>query len=76
MAVSAFMGLVSLVWAVLVGVGAAQGLITFGFKLMMVKPVMMVTAFDPTSAVMLVILMLVKGYVIGYVFALVWNRVH
>ena len=65
-----------LVWSILVALGLAQGLLDFIFGLHMIANTYQVTGFDITKAGMLVVITLLVGYGVGYVFANVWNKVH
>ncbi len=72
-AVGVFAGLVHLAWAALIGLGWAQGLLDSAYELHMVKVATTVQAFDLGTAVMLVIMATIVGYIVGSVFAAVWN---
>lgn len=76
MAVGAFLGLFHLVWAVLVALGWAQGIYDFILWAHMIKLPLVVQSFDMAAAVTLVILTAVMGYVFGYVYAVLFNRMH
>ncbi len=76
LAVGTFMGLLHLVWAVLVAFGWAQSLANFSMWAHMIKVSYAVQSFDFGTAVILVIMTAVAGYVIGFVFARIWNRTH
>lgn len=65
-----------LIWSILVSLGWAQPLIDFIFNLHMVKPVLVVNDFNIGLATGLVLLTAVIGYVVGSVFACVWNYMH
>ena len=72
----ALVGGVHLIWSILVGFGWAQALVDFIFKLHMVKPVVVVDSFNFGLALALIIITAVIGYIVGYVFAFVWNKFH
>ena len=65
-----------LVWSVLVALGWAQAIYDFILWAHMVHLSFTVGPFDMSATVTLVIMTTVVGYVLGYCFALVWNRVH
>jgi hypothetical protein len=65
-----------LVWVLLVVVGWAQPMLDFIFWLHLIKPVYMIEPFALGRAVGLVVLTAVVGYVGGWLFGLVWNRLH
>ncbi|MBV9346721.1 MAG: hypothetical protein JO245_01975 [Pseudolabrys sp.] len=63
-------------WAALIAAGLAQPAIDFILWLHMIKPFLIVEPFDLARAVGLVIVTGLIGYVLGGVFALLWNRLH
>ena len=65
-----------LIWAMIVASGLAQPLIDFIFWLHFIRPVYVIETFEPVRAAGLVLLTSIIGYVIGSVFALLWNRLH
>jgi hypothetical protein len=69
-------GLIHLVWAVFVGLGWAQGIIDFSMWAHMVSAPVTVQAFDISAALAVIIVASLIGAVVGYVFALLWNRLH
>ncbi len=65
-----------LVWSVLVALGLAPPLLDFIFSMHMLANPYQVTGFDVTKAGILVVITFMVGYVVGYIFANVWNKVH
>lgn len=63
-------------WSILVLLRWAQPLIDFIFWIHFVKPVYMVEEFSLGRAAMLIIVTAVVGYVVGFCFAHLWNRIH
>ncbi len=64
-----------LAWSVLVALGWAQPLINFVFWAHMISLPLVVMPFDLTAAATLVVVTAGVGYVLGYAFASIWNRV-
>lgn len=65
-----------LVWALLVAAGWAQPLIDFIFWIHFVKPVYVIQKFNIGIALLLVGITAAIGYVIGWIFAVLWNKLH
>ena len=63
-------------WSILVFIGFAQTLLNFIFWAHMLKTQELVADFDPTAAVTLVVLTFIIGFIIGKIFAMVWNKLH
>ena len=65
-----------LLWSLLVAFGGAQFMINWVFRLHFIKPPFTVGHFSLSLAVGLVVVTFVVGYVMGSVFAVIWNKVH
>lgn len=63
-------------WALLVAFGWAQPLIDFIFWMHFIKPVYVVGAFDFGIAAILIVVTAVVGFLVAYVFSVIWNRLH
>jgi hypothetical protein len=74
--VGAFVGGLHLVWSFLIILGWAQALVNFSLWAHMVSLPFVVEVFDPTASVTVIIVASAIGYVLGYAFAKIWNRVH
>ncbi len=70
------LGIWHLAWALLVALGWAQPLINFIFWLHFIKPIYVIEPFNAGTAAMLVAITALCGYVVGFIFALLWNRFH
>ncbi len=71
-----FFALFHLFWAVLVAIGLAQPMMDFIFKIHLMNNPYVIASFDLTLAIMLVVITFVVGYVLGVVFAWIWNKLH
>lgn len=71
-----FIGGWHLVWSVLVLLGWAQPLLDFIFWVHMIANPYQVTGFDLTRAVLLIVVTFAVGYIGGWVFATLWNKMH
>jgi len=76
LAVGALYGAWHLTWSLLVALGLAQPLIDFLFWIHFIKPVFVIEPFEIVRAAILIVVTAGIGYLIGVVFALVWNRLH
>ena len=72
----AMLALWHLTWSVLVALGWAQPFIDFVFWLHFIKPVYVIQPFNPATAAILIVVTAAFGFVIGFVFAVLWNRFH
>lgn len=75
-ALGAFAGLVHLGWSVLVALNWAQPFIDFIFNLHMIYPLYTVGPFSLATALALVIMTSIIGFIFGSFFAMIWNRLH
>ncbi|HZQ29960.1 MAG TPA: hypothetical protein VFA93_02695 [Patescibacteria group bacterium] len=76
LSVGLFVAAVHTVWSLLVALGFAQTLMTWSMNWHMVSGQWSVGAFNLTSALTLIVVSAVVGYVLGYAFATIWNQVH
>ncbi len=73
LALGVFAGLGHVVWSLLVAMGYAKPLVDWLLSLHFVSVSYSLASFDLTNAAVLVVVAAVWGYVVGYVFSLVWN---
>lgn len=71
----AMFGLVHLLWSLVVALGLAQSLINWVLKVHMLESSHTVLPFSLSSAVTLVVVTSLIGFVVGYVFGTIWNKV-
>ncbi len=74
--VGGFLGTLHLAWSVLVAFGWAQPLIDFVFNLHRIAPVYHILPFDLGTAIGLIVVTSILGYVFGWVIGAIWNKVH
>jgi hypothetical protein len=65
-----------LCWTILIALGWAQAVIDFVFWMHFIKPLYVIEPFEFARAVMLVAMTGGMGFLMGSVFALVWNALH
>lgn len=73
---AAVLGGLHLSWALLILSGFAQKVYDFVLWAHMIKLPLTVGPFDLTAAVTLVLMTTAMGYIMGYLGAWVWTRVH
>ncbi len=73
-AVGTFAAAMHVIWAVVVAAGFAQGLIDWVTGLHFLNTAITVSAFDAVTASTLVATTFVVGAIVGWIFALSWNR--
>ncbi len=73
LAMGMFLALGHAAWSLLVAMGLAQSFINFIFGLHFIQPPYTIMPFKLWTAVGLVVVTGVVGYVFGWVFAKVWN---
>ncbi len=76
LALGKLLGGVHLLWAIIVALGWAQTLVNFSQWAHMVSMPVVVKPFDISAAVAVVVTATVVGYVLGHVFAKIWNYLH
>ncbi|MBI3632530.1 MAG: hypothetical protein HY225_03715 [Candidatus Vogelbacteria bacterium] len=76
LALGGFAAFVHIVWGALVALGLAQSLIDFIYYMHMIQVPVVVLPFSLSLAVGLVILTGIVGYVVGYIFATIYNWAH
>jgi hypothetical protein len=70
------MGGFHLFWSILVALGWAQWIIDFVFWAHFIKPIYVIEHFEFVRALALLALTSGIGFVLGVLFALVWNGLH
>lgn len=70
------LGLWHAAWAFLVMVRWAQPLIDFVFRLHFIRPVYVIEDFSAGIALALIAFTALIGYVMGWVFGVLWNVLH
>ena len=76
LALGGFLGLWHAVWSVLVAVRLAKPLMDFVLWLHFLDHVYGITQFNFGKALLLIVVTSVIGYIVGRVFAVVWNWVN
>jgi tetrahydromethanopterin S-methyltransferase subunit F len=71
-----FFAVIHLVWALLVLIVPVtlQNFLNWVFKLHSLTPIYTITSFNLVNAVFLLIVTFVFGYILGYIFAVVWDK--
>src|SRR3989344_968371 len=74
--VGAFIGVMHLAWSLIIALGWAQGYLDFVMKIHSLNNPYTVGAFNLSQDIMLIVLVSIVGYVIGSVFATIFNKLH
>jgi hypothetical protein len=70
------LGGLHLLWSILVLTGVAQAIYDFVLWAHMIHLNIVIGPFVATAALTLIVVTSVVGYILGYLGALVWNKVH
>ena len=68
-----FMAIAHAAWVIIVGLGVAQGLIDWVSKMHLMENPYIVSDFNLSTAIGLLVMTFVVGYILGWVFAALWN---
>ena len=71
-----FFGGLHLVWSLVILVGWAQPLLNFFLMLHMLQPLLVVDSYSISMMLALVLVTTILGYFIGYLYAIIWNRLY
>jgi hypothetical protein len=74
--IGALIGGWHVIWSALVLLHWAQPILDFIFWAHMIRPVYIVKSFDPAAAITLIIITAALGYILGFLGAIIWNRLH
>jgi hypothetical protein len=74
--IGALIGGWHVIWSALVLLHWAQPILDFIFWAHMIRPVYIVKSFDPAAAITLIIITAALGYIVGFLGAIIWNRLH
>ncbi len=76
LAAGAFAGLWHVVWGILVVLGWASALQSWILDLHFLNNPFAVQSFDIVKWVTLIVVTAVLGYIFGYIFATIWNKIN
>lgn len=71
-----FIALMHVIWMLLIYLRVAQFYLNWIFGLHLITNPYKVLPFDFGTALTLVIFTFIVGYVVGWIFAFIWNRLH
>jgi len=72
----ALVGGLHFMWALVVAVGWAQPVVDFVLWMHFVNPIYVIAPFAIGTAVVLIIVTACSGFLIGFLFAVLWNHLH
>jgi hypothetical protein len=73
LALGLFFALIHLVWSLIVLSGVAQALLDWVYSLHFLTIPIVVGSFDIVKALLLIIMAFVGGFILGWIFAAIWN---
>jgi hypothetical protein len=73
--VGVFAGLWHVVWGLLIAGGLASQLLDFIYGIHFLNNPFVVQSFDLVKWITLIVVTAILGYIFGYVFSLLWNRI-
>lgn len=76
LAVGGLMGLWHFVWGLFVVFGIAQALLDWIYSLHFLNNPFTVHVFNIVQWITLIVVTAIVGYIFGYVFAIIWNKVN
>lgn len=76
LALAVLMAGMHLAWSILVAAGWAQTVMDFIFRLHFIKLTYAIEKFDINIALLLIVITASIGYIVGWVFAVLWNKLH
>ena len=76
MTLGSFAALVHLVWLIFVGIGIAKPFADWMMSLHMMQCTWSILPFTLGTAILLLVVAFVIGYIFGWVFASLWNYFH
>ncbi len=71
-----FVGGLHILWSLVILIGFAQPMYDFILWAHMIHLAIVIGPFDIVAAVVLAVMTFVIGYVLGWAFAYLWNRLH
>jgi hypothetical protein len=69
-----FFALLHFLWILLVALGFAKQFMDYGLSMHFMSGVYSISAFNIWTAIALLVFTFVSGYIIGWVFAKIWNN--
>jgi len=71
-----FAGLVHLVWSIAIALGFAQPWLDFVYRMHSLNNPFVVAPFSLMRSIGLIVVTFIVGYVVGFIFATLWNKLH
>ena len=71
-----FAALIHLGWSILIALGFADPLMDFIYKMHSLNNPFVVAPFDLTRSIELIVIAFIIAYVVGNIFAVLWNKFH
>jgi hypothetical protein len=72
----ALLGGVHVCWALVVAAGWAQSVVNFILWMHFIKPIYLIEQFNIGTAVVLVVVTACTGFVMAFLFGMLWNHLH